>query len=104
MQVPVALAHAPGSEMAVGCSFYNNSCPRNSGAIYAEAALTLNNSALNQNTAHQVFFGTANLAELSATNTWLEFPKGQGAQWVAALCGLTAFSLAYRHRLEQLVL
>jgi len=85
MQVPVALAHVLRSQIVAGCSFYANSCPRNPGAVYAEAPLTLIDSELDQNNADQVFFGTARLAELSATNTRLHFSREQGAPPVATL-------------------
>ena len=66
----------------VGCRLVNNSCPRNSGGIYAEAPLTLKDCRLIDNAADQVFFGTANLGEISATNTELHFQKSQGVSWM----------------------
>ena len=58
--------------------FYNNTCPRNSGAVFAEAELTLTDSTFADNTASQVFFGTANVGQLSATNTSLQMMNDQG--------------------------
>ena len=54
------------------CTFDNNSCPRCSGALYAERVLNLSNSIFTSNTAQQVIFGTANVGTLRATNTTMQ--------------------------------
>ena len=58
------------------CRFHNNTCPRNSGGIYSDAAVALKDSVFTDNTASQVFFGTANVGQISASNTSLDFNVG----------------------------
>jgi hypothetical protein len=60
------------------CTFDANTCPRGSGGLYSERAVELRGSQLINNTAAQVFFGTANVGEFSAFNTSLHFSGSQG--------------------------
>ena len=64
------------------CRFYNNTCPRNSGGIYSDATVALRNCVFTDNTARQVFFGTANVGQISASNTSLNFKNPQGTCWL----------------------
>jgi hypothetical protein len=60
------------------CTFDANTCPRGSGGLYASRALALRDCALVDNSAAQVFFGTANLGEVSAVNTSMYFSGSRG--------------------------
>jgi len=64
------------------CRFHNNTCPRNSGGIYSDATVALKDSVFTDNTASQVFFGTANVGQISASNTSLNFKNAQGTYWL----------------------
>ena len=69
LSVPAVVSH---------CTFDANTCPRGSGGLYASRALALRDCALADNSAAQVFFGTANLGEVSAVNTSMHFSGPQG--------------------------
>jgi hypothetical protein len=60
------------------CTFDSNICPRGSGGLYADHAVELRDCTFINNNATQVFYGTANVGEVSAVNTSMHFSGSRG--------------------------
>ena len=61
-----------------GYRFISNTCPRNSGGVYADANLHLKDCMFSDNTAKQAFFGTANVGQMTVVNTSMKIKNAQG--------------------------